>query len=262
VNLGAEHFAAPASVPRRGRLVLVHGFTQTRASWAGAAAQLSGDGYDVVAVDAPGHGSSDAVRIDLHDGAAMLGAAGGRATYVGYSMGGRLALHLAVDQPDCVERLVLVSSTAGIEDDGERAARRASDELLAAQIEAEGVAAFLRRWLALPLFAGLPPDAADIDARRANSAAGLASSLRLAGTGAQASLWPSLPALSMPVLLVVGDGDAKFRAIAERMAAVIPGATVDVIAGAGHVAHLERPTEFLSVLRRWLEATSPGTSPA
>ena len=86
----------------------------------------------------------------------------------------------------------------------------------------------------------------------------MASSLRLAGTGAQQSLWPTLPSLPMPVLLVAGQLDAKFTAIAERMAALIPDAVVEIIAGAGHVVHLERPTEFLEVLRRWLDATPVG----
>ncbi|HEX6785940.1 MAG TPA: alpha/beta fold hydrolase, partial [Acidimicrobiales bacterium] len=105
------------------RVVLVHGFTQTGRSWAPIAADLGRD-HEVVLVDAPGHGGSSAGRADLTEGAALLGAAGGRATYVGYSMGGRLALHLALDHPDHVDALVLLGATAGIEDEEERAARR------------------------------------------------------------------------------------------------------------------------------------------
>jgi len=255
VKLGADQLAAPPGLAARGRIVLVHGFTQTRASWADVAVALHRHGHEVITVDAPGHGASGAVEVDLRAGADLLGRTGGTATYVGYSMGGRLALHLAVSRPDRVERLVLVSSTAGIDDTTERAARRAADERLATQIERDGVATFLADWLALPLFANLPPDAARLDDRLGNTAAGLASSLRLAGTGAQVSLWQSLQSLAMPVLLVVGQLDEKYAAIAERMAALIPDATIAVIAGAGHVAHLERPAEFLEVLQRWLDAT-------
>jgi 2-succinyl-6-hydroxy-2,4-cyclohexadiene-1-carboxylate synthase len=233
------------------RLVLVHGFTQTGRSWDALTGSLAAD-HEVVAVDAPGHGGSAAVRAGLVDGAGLLGAAGGRATYVGYSMGGRLCLHLALARPQLVRRLVLVSATAGIEDPGERAARRQADEQLAASIERDGLDAFLDRWLALPLFATLPRDAAGLDDRRRNTAEGLATSLRLTGTGTQDSLWDRLGDLTMPVLLVAGELDARFVGIAERMAGLIPGSSLEVVAEAGHSVHLERPDAFTDTLERWL----------
>ncbi len=232
--------------------MLLHGFTQTGASWAAVANDLAAD-HEVMGVDAAGHGSSADVRADLVDGARLLAAVGGRATYVGYSMGGRLALHLALARPELVERLVLLGATGGIDDDGERAARRAADEALAASIEADGVDAFLDRWLAQPLFAGLPHDPADRADRRTNSAAGLASSLRLAGTGTQAPLWDRVHELAMPVLVLAGERDAKFAALGRRLAdAIGPNATLALVPGAGHAAHLERPAAFLSTLRPWL----------
>jgi 2-succinyl-6-hydroxy-2,4-cyclohexadiene-1-carboxylate synthase len=254
VRLAAERLAPPPRRSRGGRLVLIHGFTQTRSSWSEIAAKLNRDGYEVISVDAPGHGESGALHVDLPTGAAALGGTGERATYIGYSMGGRLALHLAVARPDLVERLVLVSSTAGLDDDADRAARRADDERRAAFLEDHGVAAFLADWLALPLFANLRRDDAQLADRRGNTAAGLAASLRLAGTGAQQSLWPRLDSLAMPVLLVTGMLDAKFTSIAERMAWSIPRATVATLAGAGHVVHLGQPARFLVALRPWLDA--------
>jgi 2-succinyl-6-hydroxy-2,4-cyclohexadiene-1-carboxylate synthase len=239
-----------ATVGGRGRrVVLVHGFTQTGRSWAAVADHLVAD-HEVVVVDAPGHGGSATIEADLPGGAVRLGVTGGRATYIGYSMGGRLCLHLAVARPDLVERLVLVSATAGIDGAGERAARRASDEMLAASLERDGVDAFLTRWLAQPLFASLTD--AGLEDRRGNTAAGLASSLRLAGTGSQEPLWGGLPALRMPVLLVAGARDAKFVAAAERMAGLLPDATLAVVEGAGHSVHLEQPGPFEGVLRTWL----------
>jgi 2-succinyl-6-hydroxy-2,4-cyclohexadiene-1-carboxylate synthase len=236
--------------------VLVHGFTQTRSSWDPVARLLNADGYEVVAVDAPGHGESEQLHLDLPGAAAALGDTGGSATYVGYSMGGRIALQLAVASPDRVERLVLVSTTAGIEDEQERAARHAADEQRAEGIERDGVAAFLEGWLSLPIFSTLSPAAAGLQARRANTASGLAASLRLAGTGAQRPLWPDLAALPMPVLVIAGALDEKFTAIAARMASLIPAAELAIVADAGHAVHLERQDEFVDVLRRWLEATS------
>lgn len=235
------------------RLVLVHGFTQTARSWGQLAARLAAD-HEVVAVDAPGHGDSADVRADLPTGARLLGAAGGRATYVGYSMGGRLCLHLALARPDLVERLVLVSATAGIERAEDRRARRDADEALARSLERDGLDAFLARWVAQPLFAGLTdPGLAD---RRRNTVEGLASSLRLAGTGTQEPLWDRLGALTMPVLVVAGADDAKFVAAAERMAALLPRATLRIVDGAGHTVHLERPDAFLTLLQDWLAGTA------
>ena len=140
----------------------------------------------------PATARSSTLDLDLPAGAEAARPNGGRATYVGYSMGGRLALHLAVAQPDLVERLVLVSSTAGIDDEATRDRRRADDERRADELERDGVDAFLERWLAQPLFANLPADKAQLADRLENTAAGFASSLRLAGTGAQQSLWPQL----------------------------------------------------------------------
>ena len=204
-------------------------------------------------VDAPGHGRSSDLAADLPTGAALLGQVGGKAAYVGYSMGGRLALHLALARPDLVGGLVLIGATAGIEDAAERATRRAADDTLAAELERDGLDVFLERWLAQPLFASLPTEAADLEDRRRNTAAGLASSLRLAGTGTQAPLWDRLDALTMPVLVLAGERDEKFAAIGRRMAdAIGASATFAVVPGAGHACHLEQPDEFLRVLRGWL----------
>jgi 2-succinyl-6-hydroxy-2,4-cyclohexadiene-1-carboxylate synthase len=169
-------------------------------------------------------------------------------------MGGRLALHLALGRPEVVEALVLVSATAGIEDATERAERREADDALARRLETIGLDAFLDEWLRGPLFARLTPDAADLPDRRRNTAAGLASSLRLAGTGTQEPLWSRLPELSMPVLVVAGDQDETFAAVGRRMAAEIgPNASYADVPGAGHSAHLEQPAVFVRTVRRWMD---------
>lgn len=247
--------------PANPRVVLVHGFTQTRRSWAPFVPTLVAAGHHVVAVDAPAHGRSAGHRTDLEEGARLLGEVGGDAAYVGYSMGGRLALHLAVQRPELVERLVLVGATAGLDAEEERAARRATDEALAADLERDGLDAFLARWLANPLFATLPAESAGIEDRRENTVEGLAASLRLTGTGTQRPLWEDLARLTMPVRFVVGEHDEKFTALAGRMQAAWGGdAEVAVIAGAGHACHLERPDAFLDVVVPFLHRTT--ASPA
>ena len=203
-------------------LVLVHGFTQTARSWGPIVEALAGR-FPLALPDAPGHGASSEVRADLWEGARLLVAAVGRsASWAGYSMGGRMALHVALAYPDLVERLVLISATPGIKDEAERSARRQADKALAAGLQSGGLARFLSKWLAQPMFATLSPHQADLGSRMANSPAGLASSLLLAGTGAQEPLWPRLAELAgKDVLLLSGERDEKFCDVARRMAAAM-----------------------------------------
>lgn len=238
--------------------MLAHGFTQTLASWAPLAGRLRRR-WQLVRVDLPGHGGSGALRADLPAAAVLLGEAGGPAAYAGYSLGGRVCLRLALDRPDLVRALVLIGASPGIEDAADRAARRAADEALARDLERDGVAAFLDRWLAGPLFATLPAEAAGRDERLANTPEGLASALRRLGTGVQEPLWDRLATVAPPTLLVAGALDAKFAAIAGEMAAAIgPAARVVLVPGAGHAVHLERPAELAALVGEFLTATLGG----
>ena len=239
--------------PAGRRVVLVHGFTQTLAAWAPVGGRLAAR-CQVVRVDLPGHGGSGAVRVGFADAAGLVGEAGGTGMYVGYSLGGRLCLRLALDRPDLVRRLVLVGASPGIADPGARAARREADEALAAGIERDGVAAFLDRWLAGPLFASLPAAAAGREDRLANRPGGLAYALRRLGTGAQEPLWGRLAGLRPPTLLVAGALDAKFAGIARATAtAVGPRARVALVGGAGHAVHLERPDAMAALIEDFLD---------
>jgi len=249
--------ADPTRPAGAGPLVLVHGFTQTSRCWGPVDDELVAD-HDLVLVDAPGHGRSSTAVLDLVAGGRALAEAGGPGTYIGYSMGARLCLHAALDQPERVERLVLISGTGGLDQAGDRAERRRSDQALADHVEAVGVAAFVDEWLRRPMFAGLPPERAHRVERLTNTSAGLASSLRAAGTGTQQPLWPRLGRMAMPVLVVAGAEDRKFVALAERLAATIGGdAELAVVARAGHTVHLEQPEAFLTRLRDWLTRTTP-----
>lgn len=232
---------------------MVHGFTQTHACWHPFDVHL--DDNELVLIDAPGHGASPDGTLDLVDTADALAETGDRGSYLGYSMGGRMALHVALRHPGLVERLILISATAGIDDPAGRAQRRHADEALAERIEQIGVTAFVDEWLALPLFTDLSPAVAHRSIRLTNRAAGLAESLRHAGTGTMEPLWGHLGELDMPVLVVVGANDAKFAETGGRMVDTIgPNAELAVIDGAGHTVHLEAPTETAHVVSRWLEA--------
>jgi len=216
-------------------LLLLHGYTQTSATWAGVLRALAGR-YRALAPDlGPGPWEAELDRLEALAPAEHV--------LAGYSMGGRLSLALALRRPERVRRLVLVSASPGLAGERERARRRAEDEALAARIESVGVDAFAREWAAQPLFAGQPPEVAALahEDRLRRSAAEHAAQLRGLGTGAMPPLWERLAELAMPVALVVGERDAKFRAIAERMRERLPGARVIVVPGAGHAAHLEDP---------------------
>ena len=239
-------------------IVLLHGFTQTGRSWSETVAAL-GERYRALAPDLRGHGAAAARRpvgfaAIAADVLALAPPAPQRFTLAGYSMGGRIALDLALRDGGAaqarIERLVLIGASPGLADAGERAARRAADEALAEAIERDGIEPFARRWAAQPLFADQPPQvAAKAHVERLRSTpAGLAASLRGVGTGAMEPLWERLGELRVPVALVVGERDRKFRALAERMAAAIPDATVHVVAGAGHAVALERPDALAALL--------------
>ena len=251
---------ASESIGAGPRVVLVHGFTQTKASMAPLANELA-DAFEVIAVDLPYHGDSPHTAVSLDDAADQLAATTGKASYLGYSLGGRLCLTLALAHPELVERLVLVGATAGLRTEREREERRAADEQLARRLEQPGdpqqlIEAFLDDWLAGPLFAHLDEAQADRPSRRMNTPAGLAAALRRLGTGTQSPSYERLGGLAMRVLLMVGANDEKFTKIALEMLSLIGGANAAVAAidGAGHAAPFERPDAVAAVVRSFLMA--------
>ncbi len=243
--------------------VLLHGFTGSAASWGERLVDgLSGAGLTPVLVDLPGHGRDagrhDAASFTLEAALARVAEAGGwPADLVGYSMGGRIALHFAAAHPERVRRIVLESASPGLADGEERQARREADAVLAAALERDGIEAFVDRWEAQPLFesrARLDPErtARERALRLRNDPRSLAAALRGLGTGSLPTLWERLGEIRAPTLLVVGALDRKFVEIAERMARRLPHAQLVVVPGAGHTVHLERPDAWLAAVTRFL----------
>lgn len=225
-------------------LVLLHGFTNTGASWDGVVGALP-QTYRALAPDLRGHGAATAARpvtLDavLDDLAAI---APDRSTFAGYSQGGRIALHAALALRERVARLVLIGSSPGLADPHERDERRRADEALAAWAETVGIEELVSRWSQTAVLADQPARvrAAVTADRLRNTTAGLAAALRGLGTGTLPSLWDRLGELTVPVELIVGERDLKFRATAERMVGGLPDARLHVVAGAGHAVHLEDP---------------------
>jgi 2-succinyl-6-hydroxy-2,4-cyclohexadiene-1-carboxylate synthase len=226
-------------------VVLLHGFAGTGRLWDSVVARLDSERYRPLAPDLRGHGSAASRRPVSFDGSVedVLGLVAHPFALCGYSMGGRIALQVALAAPERVERLVLVATTAGIDDAAEREQRRTADEALARETEEGTIEAFADRWTAQPLFAGTPEQAAmswraDI---LDNEPAALAAVLRGLGTGAMAPLWDRLGELTMPATVLAGERDAKFRALGERLAGALPRGELVVVPGTGHGIPREDP---------------------
>lgn len=251
-------------------LLLLHGFTGDRSAWQSVAPAL-GAKNQLIMPDLPGHGCSDtpecaaawhmssvaADLISLLDALELP-----QIHLLGYSMGGRLALYLALRYPRRCISLTLESASPGIADEKERMARQQSDNQLADHIEARGIAWFAEYWQALTMWASqarLPPQLRLVQRKQRMRChpAGLAGSLRGMGAGAQPSLWESLPGIQLPTLLIVGALDSKFRRINAAMAKSIPDARLAIIDGAGHNTHLEKPRQFARLLAAHLAESSP-----
>jgi 2-succinyl-6-hydroxy-2,4-cyclohexadiene-1-carboxylate synthase len=233
-------------------VVLLHGFGGTHRAWDAVGAVLDGERYRPLAFDLPGHGeAADAARPITFGGcvAHVLAHSPERFILCGYSLGGRVALHVALAAPERVSRLVLVSSTAGIENEDERAERRRADHELADQLERIPYERFIERWRAQPLFAQDPPEVRALarEDQRRNRPDALAAVLRGIGTGEMQPLWDRLGELRMPVTVIAGERDAKFRALGARMVELAPVAKLVVVPG-GHGLALESPVAVASVL--------------
>jgi 2-succinyl-6-hydroxy-2,4-cyclohexadiene-1-carboxylate synthase len=245
-------------------VLFLHGFMGSSADWREVAGTI-GDRAFCIALDLPGHGASLGLAPEAYT---MEGTAQAvvrtldelevrRPMIVGYSMGGRLALYLALRYPDRCTGLFLESASPGLESARERLARRDADEKKAKRLESGDFERFLRDWYRQPLFAPMVRDVdllrRTIEARRRNDPTELARSLRGTGTGSQPSLWEALEGLAVPALAVTGELDGKYAGISSRMASITPKVEPVVIPGVGHNAHDEAPVEYVALLGGFLD---------
>jgi 2-succinyl-6-hydroxy-2,4-cyclohexadiene-1-carboxylate synthase len=257
----------PLHVEARGSgppLVVLHGFTQTGRLW-GRFGDLLAASHTVIAVDLPGHGDSGTVRADLPATASLVAEAARTAVgdepcaLLGYSLGARVALHVAIGADLPLHRVVFIGVTAGIDDPIARERRRESDDAMADELEASGdVERFVDTWLQGPMFERLALGHAGRTERLRNTASGLAWSLRLCGAGTQEPLWNRLSALACPVLAMAGSDDVRFASHALRVARLVPEAVVSLVPGGGHAVHLAQPEQAGRIVRHWLGDEEPG----
>ena len=247
-------------------LVVLHGFTGSVQTWQ-PFSEAAETGLTVVAVDLPGHGASDSpsdsrmytmerhvqALAEILDRLELK-----RVAWMGYSLGGRIALSATVALPERTTSLVLESASLGIASEEERQQRIREDETLADWIEEVGAQRFVEHWESLPLWNSqkrLPPAVRDglRSQRLRNNPGGLANSLRGVGTGAQPPLHDRLEEISAPALLVAGEDDEKFTGIAREMHRTIPTSRLETVAEAGHAVHLEQPEIFSRTVTGFLQ---------
>ena len=248
-------------------VLFLHGFMGSSADWRGVIAAL-GDHAFCIAPDLPGHGASLGLTPESYT---IEGTARAvihildrleveRPVVAGYSMGGRLALYLALRFPERCAGLFLESASPGLVSKEERASRRAADEEKAKRLESGDFDGFLRDWYRNPLFAPLARDEGllrqTIEARRRNDPVELARSLRGIGAGSQPSLWGELEGLAVPALALAGGLDEKYAAISSRMASISPRIEPVVIPGVGHNVRTEATVAYAALLRRFLDRLS------
>ena len=250
-------------------VTLLHGFTQNGRSWLEIISRMP-QGWMWIVPDLRGHGETrtraealctmDACTRDLEMLWDHLGVT--RTHLAGYSMGGRLALHVAARRPERILSLLTIGAHAGLEEEA-RAGRRLGDDALAHRIENDGLEAFIKYWSGLPLFAGLerrgPAFVAQVRAERmTNHVAGLACSLRGMGAGSMDPLWDDLAHVTFPCTFVAGQLDHGYVSSARRLAATVPNGRVEVVSRAGHTVHQERPEAFARILADHLATATSG----
>lgn len=243
-------------------LVFLHGFLGDGRDFQDIMTALESQFY-CLAIDLPGHGQT---RIqDDHLEHSMVEIASGviqcldalnipKCTLVGYSLGGRLALYLALHFPDYFSRVVLESASPGLKTAAERRQRLHHDWVLAHALETEEFSDFLDRWYRQPLFTTIcsHPAFEQLWARRlCNDPLQLAASLRCLSTGRQPSLWERLSANQVPMLLLAGERDQKFVDINREMVNLGNCMAVKIVEDCGHNIHFEQPTRYAQILQIW-----------
>jgi 2-succinyl-6-hydroxy-2,4-cyclohexadiene-1-carboxylate synthase len=242
-------------------LLLLHGFTGSKRTWA-PFIPLWSKRFQTIAVDIIGHGETDSpenvIPYTMPEMAValkvLLNEHGIQKTNVlGYSMGGRLALYLAMKHPETVDALLLESASPGLAIPMEKDARLRQDGALADEILKNGIHAFVDKWEKVPLFKSQEQLSCSArkqvrNERLSQKAMGLANSLRGMGTGAQPSFWNSLSKCQKQVMLVAGSLDVKFVKIAEEMEKRLPQCKKIIVDGVGHAVHVETPDIFGTIV--------------
>jgi 2-succinyl-6-hydroxy-2,4-cyclohexadiene-1-carboxylate synthase len=234
-----------------------------------AAIKLLGDDFSYLTIDLPGHGKTKVLGSDEcykieHTAQGIINLLDelkiAKCFLVGYSMGGRLGLYLALHFPERFVKVVLESASPGLPTDSERLARIKSDYQISRKLirilEQSDFDDFLQNWYSQPIFGNLkdhPKYQLMLKSRSNNNPLEISKSLQFMGAGYQPSLWKKIPANQIPLLLLVGENDEKFVDINTAMYYRNPSITqLQVIEKSGHNIHLENTWDFVINVRKFL----------
>lgn len=247
--------------------LFLHGFLGSHEDWRMASLTNT---FNCLLINLPGHGKSIQLDSDSYrfkNASELIGdiikqTPQQRCHVIGYSLGGRLALYFALQHPEMVRSLTLLSTSPGLATESERVQRRQDDEKLAQRLETEDIETILRDWYNQPLFTSLANNKELLETtivrRKQHDPKEWAKALRGLGVGSQPSLWEMLPTVTVPTLLLTGESDSKFIAIAKKMKEKNERFRIETIANAGHALHVEQPTAVADSIREWVLKTEKG----
>ncbi|MGV2397370.1 MAG UNVERIFIED_CONTAM: 2-succinyl-6-hydroxy-2,4-cyclohexadiene-1-carboxylate synthase [Klebsiella aerogenes] len=234
-------------------LVFLHGFSGDRDEW-----RTVGEAFPAwprLYLDLPGHGGSADIAVDGFTGVSELLQATLNSYnildywLVGYSLGGRVAMNFACQPRAGLRGLIVEGGHPGLQDEASRQGRVIHDSAWAERFRREPLAQVFADWYQQPVFASLnaAQRASLVALRRRNNGATLAAMLEATSLAQQADLRPSLQARDFPFHYLCGERDAKFRAIAQALAA-----DTHIIHHAGHNAHRDNPEAVIACLAQIL----------
>ncbi|RMD48584.1 MAG: 2-succinyl-6-hydroxy-2,4-cyclohexadiene-1-carboxylate synthase [Ignavibacteria bacterium] len=260
------HYEFSAAKDKSIPLLFLHGFSGSSKDWNFIKENLKNK-YDIYTIDLIGHGFSDSPA----DGAFystsnqinylqefVENVIQTKPVIIGYSMGGRLALQFGIKHQDLLSGLIIESSTPGIEDINEKGKRKEWDESIARMIQERGIEYFAEHWINLPILkdsyrnANLPFQSI-INSKVQNNPTGLANSIKFFGTGTMPQCWDKLNSLKIPVGIIYGERDTKYEEISRKIAGQISDSVLYPIQSAGHIAHLEKPEEFINFVDQFCD---------
>ncbi|RCJ24624.1 2-succinyl-6-hydroxy-2,4-cyclohexadiene-1-carboxylate synthase [Nostoc sp. ATCC 43529] len=237
------------------------------------AMELLADEFSYLTLDLPGHGKTEVsggdkyysmpntaqAIINLLDKLKIA-----KCFVVGYSMGGRLALYLALHFPERFFNVVLESASPGLATETEQLERIKRDTQIGKKLTRINTKVafsdFLTNWYNQAIFGYIknhPQYHQMVENRLQNNPQELDKSLRFMGTGCQPNLWSKLAQNTIPMLLLAGEYDEKFIYVNTEIAKVCKFAQLRIIDGAGHNIHFENTLTFVKILREFLNYTNP-----
>lgn len=239
-------------------ILFLHGFMGNLHDFQEVATLLS-EQFCCLLIDLPGHGNTE---VKQNKDYAMPNLAQAiielmktlqinKCFLLGYSMGGRVALYLTIYFPGYFKRVILESTSPGLETKAERDRRIRQDVKLAEKLESQDYSLFLKQWYSNPLFDSFrqhPNYHQAIIRKLNNNPLKLSKSLRYMGTGIQPSSWHQLSASKIPLLLVVGELDRKFITINQRIATICSQSQLKIVNSSGHNVHFEQPIDLVNLI--------------